>query len=54
MKIYEKERVFVRQYSYIAAGVMVLLFGGIIYAWSTLSVPMIAEFKEWTLSQMAV
>lgn len=53
MKIYEKERVFVRQYSYIAAGVMVLLFGGIIYAWSTLSVPMIAEFKEWTLSQIS-
>lgn len=53
MKFYKEERASVKQYSYIAVGVMVLLLGGVIYAWSTLSVPMIAEFKDWTLSQIS-
>lgn len=53
MKVYKEERDSVKQYSYIAVGVMVLLLGGVIYAWSTLSVPMITEFKEWTLSQIS-
>lgn len=39
---------------YAAAGVLALLFAGIVYAWSVLSTPIAAEFPTWSAGQMAV
>ena len=39
---------------YAAAGVLVLFCAGIIYAWSVLSVPMAAEFPDWTKAQLSL
>ena len=30
------------------AGVVILLFAGLVYAWSVLSGPIAAEFTQWT------
>lgn len=37
----------------LAIGVIVLLFDGIIYAWSILKVPLAAEFG-WTIDELAI
>ena len=39
---------------YAAIGVLVLFCAGIIYAWSVLSVPIAAEFTEWTKTQLSL
>lgn len=39
---------------YAAVGVVVLVFAGLIYAWSVLSVPIAAEFTEWTKTQLSL
>lgn len=37
-----------------AAGTIILLFAGLVYAWSTLSVPITQEFPDWTQAQRAL
>ncbi|MBP3239527.1 MAG: MFS transporter [Oribacterium sp.] len=39
---------------YAIAGVMILLFAGLIYAWSVLSGPMAAEYPEWSKGAMSL
>lgn len=39
---------------YAAVGVVVLVFAGLIYAWSVLSAPIAAEFTEWTKTQLSL
>lgn len=36
------------------AGTVILLFAGLVYAWSTLSVPIAQEFPNWTEAQRAM
>ena len=42
------------RWSYVAAGVVVLLFAGLVYAWSVMSVPIAAEFPQWTKAQLSL
>ena len=37
-----------------AAGVAVLLFAGMVYAWSVLSGPIAAEYADWTKAQLSL
>lgn len=39
---------------YAAAGVVVLLFAGLVYAWSVLSRPLAAHFTEWSSAQLSL
>jgi OFA family oxalate/formate antiporter-like MFS transporter len=39
---------------YAVAGVMVLLFAGLIYAWSVLSSPIATEFSDWSKSSLSL
>ena len=39
---------------YAAAGVVVLLFAGLVYAWSVLAAPVAAHFPEWTSAQLSL
>lgn len=39
---------------YAAVGVIVLLFAGLVYAWSVLSSPIAAEFTAWTKAQLSL
>ena len=39
---------------YAIAGVIVLLFAGLVYAWSVLSTPIAAQFPEWTKAQLSL
>lgn len=39
---------------YAVAGVIILIFAGLIYAWSVLSEPIAADFPEWTKAQMSM
>ena len=39
---------------YAIAGVLILLFSGLIYAWSVLSGPMAAEYPEWSKGSMSL
>ena len=39
---------------YAAIGVAALFFSGIVYAWSVLSVPIAAQFPEWTKAQLSM
>lgn len=39
---------------YAIVGVIVLLFAGLVYAWSVLSTPIAAEFTEWTKAQLSM
>lgn len=39
---------------YAAIGVVVLLFAGLVYAWSVLSTPLAAYFTEWTSAQLSM
>lgn len=39
---------------YAIVGVIVLLFAGIIYAWSILSLPIAQEFEQWTKLQLSM
>lgn len=39
---------------YAAVGVVVLLFAGLVYAWSVLSSPIAAEFTTWTKAQISL
>ncbi len=38
----------------VAVGVIVLLFAGMIYAWSVLSVPIAKEFSDWTKAELSM
>lgn len=38
---------------YAAAGVVILLFAGLVYAWSVLSIPISAYFTEWSSAQLS-
>jgi len=42
------------RWTYVAAGVVVLLFAGLVYAWSVMSVPIAAEFPQWTKAQLSL
>lgn len=42
------------RWSYVFFGVVILLFAGLVYAWSVISVPIAAEFPEWTKAQMSM
>ena len=42
------------RWCYVGAGVCVLLFAGVIYAWSILSVPIANEFTEWSKAQLSM
>lgn len=44
----------INRWFYAGAGVLVLLFAGIIYAWSILSLPIAGEFPEWSRFQLSV
>lgn len=37
-----------------AAGVVILLFAGVVYAWSVLSTPIAQEFPDWTKAQLSL
>ena len=39
---------------YAIIGVIVLLFAGLVYAWSVLSTPIAAEFPDWTKAQLSL
>ena len=39
---------------YAIVGVVVLLFAGLVYAWSVLSTPIAAEFPAWTKAQLSL
>lgn len=39
---------------YVILGTIVLLLSGLIYAWSILSVPLIQEYENWSLSQISL
>ena len=39
---------------YAAIGVLVLLFAGMVYAWSVLSSPIAVEYAEWTKAQLSL
>ena len=39
---------------YAIAGVVILLFAGLVYAWSVLSGPIAAEFTQWTKAQLSL
>ena len=39
---------------YVIAGVLILLFAGLIYAWSVLSSPIAAEFSEWSKGSISL
>lgn len=39
---------------YAAFGVVILLFAGMVYAWSVLSSPIAQEFPEWTKAQLSL
>ncbi len=39
---------------YAVVGVIVLVFAGLVYAWSVLSVPIAKEFPEWTKGQLSM
>lgn len=39
---------------YAAVGVVVLVFAGLIYAWSVLSAPIAVEFLEWSKTQLSL
>lgn len=39
---------------YAAVGVIILVFAGLIYAWSVLSSPIAAEFPDWTKAQLSL
>ena len=39
---------------YAIVGVIVLLFAGLVYAWSVLSTPIAAEFTSWTKAQLSL
>ena len=39
---------------YAIAGVVILLFAGLVYAWSVLSGPIAAEFAQWTKAQLSL
>jgi len=38
----------------VVAGTVILLFAGLVYAWSTLSVPIAQEFTDWLEAQRAL
>ena len=39
---------------YVAVGCVVLLFSGLVYAWSVLSGPIAAEFPRWSTAQLSL
>ena len=39
---------------YAIVGVIVLLFAGLVYAWSVLSTPVAAEFTDWSKAQLSM
>ena len=39
---------------YVAVGCVVLLFSGLVYAWSVLSGPIAAEFPHWSTAQLSL
>lgn len=41
-----------KRWLHAAAGVAVLLFAGLVYAWSALKAPIAAEFPDWTKAQL--
>lgn len=43
----------VNRWFYAIIGVLVLLLAGMVYAWSILSLPIAAEFPEWTKAQLS-
>ena len=43
-----------RRWLYAAAGVIVLLLAGLVYAWSVLSAPVAAYFPEWSKAQLSL
>ena len=42
------------RWGYAIVGVVVLLFAGLVYAWSVLSTPIAAEFPAWTKAQLSL
>lgn len=42
-----------KRWGYAAVGVIVLLFAGLVYAWSVLSSPIAAEFPDWSKTQLS-
>ena len=43
-----------KRWLYAIAGVAVLLFGGLVYAWSVLAGPIAADFPDWTKAQLSL
>ncbi|WP_026525160.1 OFA family MFS transporter [Butyrivibrio sp. MB2005] len=44
----------INRWLYAVAGVAILLFAGLIYAWSVLSSPIAAEFSEWSKGSLSL
>ena len=39
---------------YVGMGVLILLFAGMVYAWSVMSGPIAAEFTDWSKAQLSM
>ena len=44
----------INRWKYVVAGVIILLFAGLIYAWSVLSSPIAAEFSDWSKGSLSL
>ena len=43
-----------KRWLYAVIGVVILLFSGVVYAWSVISSPIAAEFSSWTKAQLSL
>lgn len=43
-----------KRWVFVAAGTFILLFAGLVYAWSVLSRPIAAEFSQWSTGQLSL
>ena len=39
---------------YVIAGTLILLFAGLVYAWSVMSAPIAAQYPSWSKAQLSI
>lgn len=42
------------RWGYVALGILILIFSGMVYAWSVMSAPIAAEFSQWTKGELSL